>query len=60
MGELVVVFFGAGAERVEAQQELGVAGLAALVEELFYVVGIFEVAMALVAAGMSRNQVVPR
>jgi hypothetical protein len=56
-GELVVVVFGAGAQRIEAQQELGVAGLAALVEELFYVVGIFEVAVTFVAAGMSGNQV---
>jgi hypothetical protein len=58
LGELMVVLFGARAQRVEAQQELGVTGLAALVEELFYVVGIFEVAAALVAAGMSGNQVV--
>ena len=59
LGELVVVVFGAGAERVEAQQELGVAGFAALVEEFFYVVGIFEVPVALVAAGMSGNQIGP-
>ena len=33
LGELAVVFFSAGAQGVEAQQELGVAGFAALVEE---------------------------
>ena len=53
LGELAVVFFSARAQGVEAQQELGVAGFAALVEEFLYVVGIFEVPVPLVAAGMS-------
>ena len=59
LGELAVVVFSAGAQGVEAQQELGVAGFAALVEELLYVIGIFEVPVPLVAAGMSGNQIGP-
>ena len=58
--ELAVVVFSAGAQGVEAQQELGVAGFAALVEQLFDVVGIFEVAVPLVTAGMSGDEIVRR
>ena len=59
LGELAVVVFRARAQGVEAQQELGVGGFAALVEEFLYVVGIFEVPVPLVAAGMSGNQIGP-
>ena len=53
-----MVVFGAGTERVEAQEPLGVAGAAALVEEFLDVIGVLEVAVALVAAGMGGDEVV--
>jgi hypothetical protein len=57
-GELLVVGFGPGTEGVEGQEPFGVAGTAALVEEFFDVVGVLEVAVALVAAGVGGDEVV--
>ncbi len=56
--ELLVVGFGLRTEGVEAQQPLGVAGAAALVEEFLDVIGVLEVAVALVAAGMGGDEIV--
>ena len=56
--ELVVVGFGAGTEGVEGEEPFGVAGAVALGEQFFDVVGVFEVAVALVAAEVGGDEVV--
>ena len=57
-GELLVIVFGVWADGVEGEQPFGVASAAALVEEFFDVVGVFEVAVALVAAGVGGDELV--
>ena len=56
--ELLVIELGVRAERVEGEQPFGVASAATLVEEFLDVVGVFEVAVALVAAGVGGDEVV--
>lgn len=56
--ELAVVGFGLGAQGVEGQQPGGIAGAAAAFAQVFGVVGVLEVAVALVAARVGGDQVV--
>ena len=56
--ELLVIELGLRAEGVEGEQPFGVPGAAALFEEFLDVVGVFEVAVALVAAGVGGDEVV--
>jgi len=57
-GELLMIGFGVGTEGVEGEEPFGVFGAAALIEEFFDVIGVFEVAVALVAAGVGGDEVV--
>ena len=53
-----MIVFGLRAQRVEGQKPLGVASAAALVEEVFDVIGVLEVTVALVAARVGGDEVV--
>ena len=53
-----MIELGVRAERVEGEQPFGVASAAALVEEFLDVVRVFEVAVALVAAGVGGDELV--
>jgi hypothetical protein len=55
-GELLMIVFGAGTDGIEGEQPFGVSGATTLVEELLDVIGVFEVAVTLVAAGMGGNE----
>jgi hypothetical protein len=55
--EPAIVFLGTRAEGVEARKKVCLAGPASLVEEFLYVIGIFEVTMAFIAAGMGGDEV---
>ena len=55
---MLVIELGVRAERVEGEQPFGVASAATLVEEFLDVVGVFEVAVALVAAGVGGDELV--
>lgn len=57
-GELPVVVFGVGTQGVKAQEPLGIPGAAALVQEFFDVLGVFKIAVTIVAAGMGGHQIV--
>ena len=56
--KLCVVGFGFGREGEEALQELLMTGASALCEEFARVVGIFEVAVSVVASGVSGDEFV--
>lgn len=57
-GQLLMVGFGLWAEGVKSQQQLALARGVAVGEEFFDVLGIFEVAVALVAAGVGGDELV--
>ena len=57
-GELLIVVFGLRAEGIKGEQPLGVASAAALVEDVLDVIGVFEVAVALVTARVGGDEVV--
>ena len=50
--KLEVILFGTGTMAIEAQQQFGVAGCMALIEQFLAVIGIFEALMPVVAAGV--------
>ena len=50
--KLEVILFGTGTEAIEAQQQFGVAGCTALTKQFLAVIGIFEVLVPVVAAGV--------
>jgi hypothetical protein len=50
--KLEVILFGTGTKAIEAQQQFGVAGCTAPIEQFLAVIGIFEVLVPVVAAGV--------
>ena len=50
--KLEVILFGTGTEAIEAQQQFGVACCTALIEQFLAVLGVFEVLVPVVAAGV--------
>ncbi len=55
--ESAMVFLGERTEGVEAEEEVRLAGLATLVQEFLYMIGVFEVPVALVASRMGGDEV---
>ena len=56
--ELLVIVFGLRTEGIKGHQPLGVPGTVSLGEDVFDVIRVFEVAVALVAARMGGDEVV--
>jgi hypothetical protein len=56
-GELLGVVFGVRTQGVKGALLLGVTRLAALMPEVLDVIGVFKIAVALVAAGMGRDEI---
>src|ERR1700726_46798 len=54
--KLEVILFGTGTEPIEAQQPFGVACCPALIEQFLAVLGIFEILVPVVAAGVGGDQ----
>ena len=56
--ELSVIEFGLGREGQKAQEELVIAGFFALLQEWLGMIGVFEIPMAVLAAGVAGDELV--
>src|SRR5262249_30697076 len=54
--ELAIILLGPRAERIKCQQHFGIARFCALTQELLSVIGIFDVLMTVVTAGVGSDQ----
>src|ERR1700751_4895591 len=54
--QLAIVLFGPRAKRIKTQEEFGVARFCALLEQLFGVIGVFEVPVTIVATAVGSDQ----
>jgi hypothetical protein len=54
--ELAIILLSPGAERIKRQEHFGIASFCALTQELLGVIGIFEVLMTVVTAGVGSDE----